>query len=201
MDRVDINESDLDLDIDLESGETTSGDEYARALNHENSKNLLSRIKTGFTNSESQCESTNVGDCSSLNDKLTISDDISAKNKEQLGKYREEMISYVQNTMVKEEKKAKKPSKPPRPPKGPSMDASDMKLLKEISALNVRRKRNERRRALRKIRKEKGSSLNSSNLFACLVTIVFFLVILFQACSGFTNLMPTCTSSPISQLC
>ncbi|KAK6121097.1 hypothetical protein DH2020_045149 [Rehmannia glutinosa] len=158
----------------------------SQVLSCESSKNLLGRIRSGFMSSESLCESANGGDCACSYDKLMISDEISAKNKEQLGKFKEEMINVVHKTMNEEKRKkqkAAKPSKPPRPPRGPSLDASDMKLLKEITVLNLKRKRMERRRTLKKIKKEKASSWNS-NLFACLVTIVFFLVIIFQALEG-----------------
>ncbi|KAI3448471.1 hypothetical protein Pfo_005136 [Paulownia fortunei] len=188
MDRVDTSGSDLDLDIDLESGGTTSEEDASKSqvLGCENSKNLWGRIRSGFMRSELLCESANGGDCSCSYDKFIISDEISAKNKEQLGKFREEMISFVHKTMDEEKPKKQnsaKPSKPPRPPRGPSLDASDIKLLKEITELNLKRKRMERSRTLKKIKKEKASSLNS-NLFACLVTIVFFMVIIFQGLLG-----------------
>ncbi|KAL6515726.1 hypothetical protein OROHE_018416 [Orobanche hederae] len=185
MDLVDTSGSDIDLDIDLESGETTSGTDSStsQVLSCTNSENLLGRIRSGFMNSESQCESAKGGDCSCSYDKLMISDEITTKKKEQFGKYREGMITFVNKTMNEEKSKKKndaKPSKPPRPPKGPSLDASDMKLLKEITVLNLKRKRMERRRTMKKIAKDKASSWNSSTLFACSVTIIFLLVIIFQ---------------------
>ncbi|KAL0375842.1 UNVERIFIED_CONTAM: hypothetical protein Scaly_0701800 [Sesamum calycinum] len=88
------------------------------------------------------------------------------------------MINYVK-TIDKERPKKHGSAKPPRPPKGPLLDASDMKLLKEISELNLKRKRMGRTRTLKKMKKEKTSSL-SSNLIALSVTIIFFLVIIFQ---------------------
>ncbi|KAL7082162.1 hypothetical protein ACP275_14G082300 [Erythranthe tilingii] len=168
MDRVCSSGSDLDLDldVDLESGGTTS-EEDASVLKCENSKILLCRK--------------NGGECSCSYDKCIFSD-------ENLGAFREEeMISYVDKSMddEKPKKKKKKHSKPPRPPTGPSIGVSDMKLLKEISEINMKRRRLEKIR-MKKIKKEKTSSL-SANLFACLVTIVFVLVIVFHDYRKFSS--------------
>lgn len=182
--------SDLDLDIDLESGGTTSEEDASRSqvLRCEDSKNLLGRLRSGFTSSDSLCESADNGACSCSYHKCITPDDISNKN-EQLGKFREEMINFVNETMD-EKKPKKKNSKPPRPPRGPLLCASDMKLLKEISELNLKRRRMERSLKMKKIKKEKTSSL-STNLFACLVTIVFFLVIIFQGkINCYSNVCP-----------
>ncbi|CAA0816524.1 Unknown protein [Striga hermonthica] len=185
MDHVHTTGDDLDLVIDLESGGTTSGDDNnstSRSPSCKTSRNVMGWIRSGFMNSESQCSYKSDGDCSSGSyEKLTSSDEIRAENKEQLEKFREdERMGSVNN---EEKPKSKKhnhgnPCKPPRPPKGPSLNACDMKLMKELNVLNLKRKRMERRR-LKKMRKDKASSW-ASNVFACLVTLLFLLVIIFQ---------------------
>ncbi|KAL0454631.1 UNVERIFIED_CONTAM: hypothetical protein Slati_0802300 [Sesamum latifolium] len=178
MDPVCSSGSNSDFDIDLESGGTTSEEDTTKSLSCESSENLLTRIRSGFISSELLHESKKGVDSSNSYGKFRTSDEISATKEEQLEKFREEIINYVK-TIDKERPKKHGSAKPPRPPKGPLLDASDMKLLKEISELNLKRKRMGRTRTLKKIKKEKTSSL-SSNLIALLVTIIFFLVIIFQ---------------------
>lgn len=176
MSQVDSSGSDLDFDIDLESG-GTSEDDASKSLGLENSKNLLGRVCELC-----RSESTNGEDCSCSYDKLIVSDEISYKDKEHLGEFRQKPINFGHERIDKEKskkQKSAKPSKPPRPPRGPSLDASDMMLLKEIAELNVKRRRMERSRTLNRIKKEKSSS-SSTSLFACLLTLIFLLVIIFQ---------------------
>lgn len=76
-------------------------------------------------------------------------------------------------------------SKPPRPPKGPLLDASDVKLVREISELVMKKRaRRERIKALKKARAAKlsssPSSSNNSTIFGMAITVVFFLIIIFQ---------------------
>lgn len=93
--------------------------------------------------------------------------------------------SLENNVKCKKASGAKKPPRPPRPPGGFSLDASDKKLIKELAELAIiKRARNERMRALKQKKALKISSSSSSSshgsLFAMLVTIVFFLIILLQ---------------------
>ncbi|KAI5674880.1 hypothetical protein M9H77_05830 [Catharanthus roseus] len=79
-------------------------------------------------------------------------------------------------------------SKPPRPPKGPLLDASDVKLVREISELVMKKRaRRERIKALKKARAAKlsssPSSSNNSTIFGMAITVVFFLIIIFQGFS------------------
>ncbi|XP_051144060.1 uncharacterized protein LOC127260383 [Andrographis paniculata] len=187
MDQIDTSSTNLDLDIDLESG-GTSDEEASKSnvLSSKKSEYLLDRKASGLVSSYSLCGLTKFEDCSHPFNKFITSDDISVKNEEQMKKIREEIVDFVDKRMDKENPKrhtSAKPSKPPRPPRGPSLHASDMMLLKEISELNLKRKRLERIRTLKKT-KEKGSSSLSSNLIACFVTLIFFLVIIFQGFLG-----------------
>lgn len=78
-------------------------------------------------------------------------------------------------------------SKPPRPPTGPSLDAADWMLVKEISELAIlKRKRIERMKTLHKVKKEKKSSIRSSSSFAMLVTLSFFIIIIWQGKTFFS---------------
>ncbi|KAG6434114.1 hypothetical protein SASPL_105736 [Salvia splendens] len=174
--------SDLDLDIDLESGGTTSEDDVSRNLGcgYTNSNRLLGRVRSGLISSEILSECTSDEDCScSQYDKITSSDEIHAMNKEQLGRYAQVGLKKGDDEKPKKQKNSTKPSKPPRPPRGPLLDASDLKLLKEITELKLKRRTMERSRTMRKVKKEKASSLKT-NVLACLVTVAFLLVIIVE---------------------
>ncbi|KAH9626862.1 hypothetical protein KSS87_002262 [Heliosperma pusillum] len=80
----------------------------------------------------------------------------------------------------RKKQKMKKPSKPPRPPKGPLLNASDLKLVKELSEIAARKRaRIERMKALRKMKQTKRPTYSSS-LTALIITLLFFIVIIFQ---------------------
>ncbi|XP_047975661.1 uncharacterized protein LOC125218105 isoform X2 [Salvia hispanica] len=100
----------------------------------------------------------------------------------QLGRYAQVGLKKGDDEKPKKQKNSTKPSKPPRPPRGPLLDASDLKLLKEITDLKLKRRTIERSRTMRKVKKEKASSLKT-NVLACLVTVAFLLVIIFEGCS------------------
>ncbi|KAL3814624.1 hypothetical protein ACJIZ3_015892 [Penstemon smallii] len=176
MDRLDSSGSELDLDIDLESGETSEEDaNKVHSLSYEES------IRSGFVSLDSSPYGSVSGrDCSSSEEKSFNSDEISAM---QSGNFREEILNMKMDRDKSKKHNSKRAPKPPRPPKGPLLDASDMKLLKEISELNLKRKRMERIRTLKNRKKEKPSSLNR-NLLPLLVTVIFFLVIIFQGLLG-----------------
>ncbi|KAF4347218.1 hypothetical protein G4B88_005489 [Cannabis sativa] len=74
----------------------------------------------------------------------------------------------------------KKYPKPPRPPGGPSLDEADLKLVKEIwEHSRARRNSREKTKALKKLKANKTPSSNV-NVLAMIITITFFLVIIFQ---------------------
>lgn len=170
---MDMDRSDLNfLDVDLESGDTSEEDaRKASSLRCEHSRNLLDGEDRGHMSDSSG--STDDRNCSCSYEGLLSSDE----------NFRKEVAGMVIKTVDKDNRKKKHtskiPPKPPRPPKGPSLNPSDIKMLKEISELNLQRKKMERIRTMRKIKKEKTSS-PSSNIFALLVTLIFFLVIIFQ---------------------
>ncbi|MCD7448614.1 hypothetical protein HAX54_044868 [Datura stramonium] len=67
-------------------------------------------------------------------------------------------------------------------------------FVKEISELAIwKRRRTERIKALKKIKKESGSS-SKMNILATVITILFFLVIIFQVLAGILNSKILCDS-------
>ncbi|CAA0824923.1 Unknown protein [Striga hermonthica] len=96
--------------------------------------------------------------------------------------------------------KFKKAPKPPRPPGNPSLNAADIRLIKEISKIATKkRERFERIKAFKKMKAARlplsSSSLSSSLSFssscstisAMVVTILFFLPLIFQGLGGSTS--------------
>lgn len=81
---------------------------------------------------------------------------------------------------------SRKPPRPPRPPKGPFLDAADQKFVREISELAMRRRAKiERIKELKKKKAVKGSSTGNSSISAMIITLLFFIVIVFQGMVAF----------------
>lgn len=176
-----------DIDIDLESGGTTSDEDgtIVQDLSGENGKKVLRRTWSGFVGLN---KSARVWDGLGSNDELLNSGEISVENMEILSnKVGEDMVDSLEKKITREKQKnanPKKSSKPPRPPKGPLLDAADMKYVKEFSELAMlKRKRIERMKNLKKKKSEKASSSNT-NFIAMVVTILFCIVIIFQGLLG-----------------
>ncbi|KAG4995769.1 hypothetical protein JHK85_027208 [Glycine max] len=75
----------------------------------------------------------------------------------------------------------KKPPKPPLPPRGPSLDAGDQKFMEELAELALqKRARVKKMKAVRKMKASKSSSSSSTytSLYAMVITVFFFLVII-----------------------
>ncbi|XP_055816573.1 uncharacterized protein LOC129886074 isoform X1 [Solanum dulcamara] len=181
MDHIQLRES--DFEIDLESGGTTSDEDGRnnRDLTGETSNKELYKVGSGFRGVQSCNGSVRNQDGSNTYNKMLSADDLSVRCTEiWSNKVREEMEKLGDNKMDIEKTRKPKPPKPPRPPKGPSLDASDAKFVKEISELAIwKRRRTERIKALKKIKKESGSS-SRMNILATVITIIFFLIIIFQ---------------------
>ncbi|KAK4427593.1 hypothetical protein Salat_1528200 [Sesamum alatum] len=176
-------------DIDLESGEMITNGEDARKgqdLSSESSDNSSSRIRSKCMNPGSLSGSTSARENScSYDHKMSNSNEIYYKNKEmELAKFKEEMESRVDKTMMIDRKTLKKvnaqrPARPPRHPRGPSLGSSDIMMLREISKINLKRRKMERIKTLKKVEKRKKASSLNSNL-ACFVTLIFFVMIILQ---------------------
>ncbi|PSR94701.1 Serine-rich coiled-coil domain-containing protein [Actinidia chinensis var. chinensis] len=183
---------DRDLFIDLECGVIASeeGTGQSPVLGYRQAKYLSTSVANGSVGVECHANSySNMGETSEVvhgNIEVLIGND---SGDEDNGEH----VVLVEKKHVSEKhKKAnyKKAPKPPRPPKGPSLDDADLKLVKEISALAMeKRARSERLKTLRKRKEAKLSSVSAASslslsspgsLFAMLITVLFFLVILCQ---------------------
>lgn len=116
-----------------------------------------------------------------------------------------EHAPLLEKTNSKEKRKishTKKAPKPPRPRKGPSLDTADLQLVKEIAEQTMKRRaRVERLKAMKKRRAAKLSpppSSSNSSLFAMAITVLFFLVIIFQGFGSGQSSTLTFDDSPKS---
>ncbi|KAJ8572784.1 hypothetical protein K7X08_009295 [Anisodus acutangulus] len=185
MDHIQSRET--DFGIDLESGGTTSDEDGSSIhdLTGEISNKELYNAGNGFRGVQLSNGSARNQDGSNIYNKKFSADELSVRCTEILSKkFVEEMENLRDNKMENKKTRKPKPPKPPRPPKGPSLDASDAKFVKEISEIAIwKRRRTERLKALKKIKKESGSS-SKMNILATVITILFFLVIIFQGVLG-----------------
>lgn len=173
-----------DIETDLESGETVSEEDSSKVPllgSIKQARTFLGKIHSGFVDGSAKSE-----DGLSLCDSVPNSNGVSPEKVKMVNNKileGEETLDYVEKKPLKEKRKKttnKKPPKPPRPPRGPSLDAADHKLIKEISELAMlKRARTERMKALKKMKAAKSSPKGSS-IFAMVMTILFFLVIIFQ---------------------
>ncbi|KAK4774515.1 hypothetical protein SAY86_009450 [Trapa natans] len=81
---------------------------------------------------------------------------------------------------------SRKHPKPPRPPKGPLIDVADQKLIKDTAEFAMRKRlRIERMKALKKAKTAHLSkSSSTSSIGAMIITVLFFLIIIFQGISS-----------------
>ncbi|XP_062174388.1 uncharacterized protein LOC133879700 [Alnus glutinosa] len=191
-----------DIETDLESGEAVSEEDSSKlpvlsAIKQ--ARTFLGKIHSGFVDGSAKSE-----DGLSLCDNVPNSNGVSPEKVKMVNNKileGEETVDYVEKTPLKEKRKKtsnKKAPKPPRPPRGPSLDAADQKLIKEISELAMlKRARVERMKALKKMKAAKSSPKGSS-IFAMVMTILFFLVIIFQGMSSRRNSPVSFQGSPVS---
>ncbi|RDX96456.1 hypothetical protein CR513_20884, partial [Mucuna pruriens] len=98
----------------------------------------------------------------------------------------QKQLSHVNCSHVKQKIRLttpKRPPKPPLPPRGPSLDAGDQKFVKELAELALRKRaRVKKMKAVRKMKASKSSSSSSTytSLSAMVITVFFFLVIIFH---------------------
>lgn len=165
-----------ELEVDLESGGTTSDEDRMSDPISANgqAKALLMEARTVPVRFQGLVNSSSFGD--GAEDVELLID----KNSE--GKEGQQKASVDRKDAEEKhiKKNLRKPPKPPRPPRVLSLDASDQKLIKEITELAMRKRaRIERLKALKKMRAAKASS-SSSSLSAMFITIIFFLIIIYQ---------------------
>ncbi|CAA2959910.1 lysine-specific demethylase PHF2-like [Olea europaea subsp. europaea] len=112
-----------------------------------------------------------------------------------------ELLSLIEKKHEKERwktgKSKKAAAKPPRPPKGPSLDAADMKLVREISEhATKKRERIDPMKALKMKAAKKSSPSSTTTISAMIITILFFLVMIFQGLGSKKSLIETSLGAP-----
>ncbi|KAI3801172.1 hypothetical protein L1987_29275 [Smallanthus sonchifolius] len=146
----------------------------------------------GKTFSFDSFEGTEDGECSSNSYRASLrSSDDGYEDTESLkhakfGKNGQH-TQLLEKNHLKEKRKisnSKKAPKPPRPRKGPSLDTADLQLVKEIAEQTMKKRaRVERLKSLKKRRAVKASPPPTSSnisIFAMIITVLFFIVIIFQ---------------------
>ncbi|XP_038713598.1 uncharacterized protein LOC120007445 [Tripterygium wilfordii] len=177
MDNLIARES--DLEVDLESGGTTSEEDRSKdqVSNSRQRDKSRSEFWGGRSSHDGLVSSSRIFEIADKDVELLI--DKNSEGEE----IREHNV--VAKTRVEEKRKkrtSRKAPKPPRPPKGPSLDAADEKLVREIVELAMKRRaRMERIKTLKKTRAAKSSSLNSS-LPAMVITLLFLVIIFHGIC-------------------
>ncbi|KAK8532613.1 hypothetical protein V6N13_131927 [Hibiscus sabdariffa] len=175
-----------DIEVDLESGGTTSEDERTNGNVSsilQPKRNLsgvwsdlwsFDRIVKGESGINSCSSSSSLGGVEGENVEFLMD-----KNSE--GEENHELVALAENLReAKWKKNTRKPPKPPRPPKGPLLDAADQKLVREIADLAMRKRaRMKQIKTMKRMKEEKASS-SSTSLYAMVITVLFCFVILFQ---------------------
>lgn len=180
---------DREFEIDLEGGGNTSEDDLsseADSTSKPHSRKIFNRLRSGALCADGSvdrsCNFASSSNSTKLN-KLGVDENVELlTDYSSEGEKRREFGARAEkNKNVKEKiRKNGKVHKPPRPPRGPSLDAADRIFVKEIAELAVKKRATvERIKALKKMKAEKTSSFNSS-LPALFITLLFFVVIVFQ---------------------
>ncbi|KAI6674524.1 hypothetical protein NL676_002430 [Syzygium grande] len=134
-------------------------------------------IKSEPERSVELCSTSSVGEVS--NENLEVLVDRKSRESSQ------EHVPFLDKKYMNEKRpttNSRKPPKPPRPPKGPALHAADQKFVKDIAEVATRKRtRIERIKALRKNKAANASaSSSSSSLTAMIITLLFFVIIVFQ---------------------
>lgn len=180
---------------DIESGGTGSEDELHSNIfsGNKRAKHMLGRLRSGFLGYDryvnGECSSSTYSKvdtfCEDSYDNIELVVDKDLEHSiEQLPLLEKKHMNGKRKNSIR------KSSKPPRPPKGPTLNVSDLKLVMEFSELAMKKRaRIKRIKALRKMKAETASSSSSSafssssfsgSLAAMIVTLLFFVAILFQ---------------------
>ncbi|KAG6581310.1 hypothetical protein SDJN03_21312, partial [Cucurbita argyrosperma subsp. sororia] len=182
---------DREFEIDLEGGGYTSEDDLSSetdSTSKTHARKTFSRLRSGVLCADGSINRS--GSFASSSDstklvKLGVDENVQLLLGSSEGEKRREFAALVEKKKnVKEKIKKGKVHKPPRPPRGPSLDAADRIFVKEIAELAVKKRATvERIKALKKMKAEKTSSSNSS-LPALFITLLFFVIIIFQGMSA-----------------
>jgi hypothetical protein len=165
--------------IDLESGSCDPVSEHNNGLD---ASFAVGQARTAHNGAWSGCVGASEGLKDDRNQHMDSSlpvSDASTKNGDDRKSEGEEKLGLLDNSGG-ETKKKKRSKKPPRPPTLTPLDISDQKLLNELNELAVlKRARIERMKALKKMKNAKQGS-SSTNIRPLIITIIFFVVILWQ---------------------
>lgn len=173
--------------IDIECGGTTSEEEGSgdavsgnsrgrKSLSRAHNGVLSYGLTSGVIDIDSSDSFSKLNDVGGQGVELVIDKSLG-------GEEGRDLAALLEKRNLNEQRKkpsSKNASKPPRPPKGPSLTASDLKLVKELSELAARKRaRIERIKAFKKMKDAKRPS-PSSSVTAMVITVLFFLIIVFQ---------------------
>jgi hypothetical protein len=168
--------------IDLESGSCGPVSEHNNGLD---ASFAVGQARTAHNGAWNGCVGASEGLKDDRNQHMDSSlpvSDASTKNGDDRKSEGEEKLGLLDNSggETKKKKRSKKPPRPPRPPTFTPLDISDQKLLNELNELAVlKRARIERMKALKKMKNAKQGS-SSTNIRPLIITIIFFVVILWQ---------------------
>ncbi|XP_038903260.1 uncharacterized protein LOC120089897 [Benincasa hispida] len=191
---------DREFEIDLEGGGNTSEDDLSSetdSTSKRHARKTFNRLRSGFLSSDGSIS--RIGSFASSSNstklvKLGVDENVELSMDSSDGEKRREFGAFAEKKNVKG--KIGKVHKPPRPPRGPSLDAADRIFVKEMTELAVKKRATvERIKALKKMKAEKASSFNSS-LPALFITLLFFVVIIFQGMSAKGSTMVLMSDSP-----
>lgn len=194
---------DREFEIDLEGGgSNTSEDDLSSetdSTSKTHARKSFSRLRSGFLCSDGSISRSGSFASSSNSTKLVklgVDDNVELSMDSSDGEKRREFGAFAEKKSAKGKIKNGKVHKPPRPPRGPSLDAADRIFVKEMTELAVKKRATvERIKALKKMKAEKASSFNSS-LPALFITLLFFVVIIFQGMSAKGSTMVSVSDSP-----
>ncbi|KAE8679587.1 hypothetical protein F3Y22_tig00111398pilonHSYRG00171 [Hibiscus syriacus] len=178
-----------DIEVDLESGGTTSEDEKTKddVSSSLQTKRTLSGVWSDLWSFDRIVKGEScINSCSSTLSFGAVAGEnaefLTDKNSE--GEENQELLTLAEKNLREVKCKmtnSRKPPKPPRPPKGPLLDAADKKLVREIAELAmIKRARMKQIKTMKRMKKEKASSSSSTSLYAMVITVLFCFVILFQ---------------------
>ncbi|KAK8565557.1 hypothetical protein V6N13_020654 [Hibiscus sabdariffa] len=188
MDRSYLKER--DIEVDIESGGTTSEDERTKGDHGSSSlrtKRTFSKVWSDLLSfdglGKGKCGINSCGNASSFGS-AEVENMEFLVDKSSEGEENRELMALVEKSIAEDKCKktnSRKPPKPPRPPKGPLLDAADQELVREIAELAMRKRaRMKRIKAMKKMKAAKAAASSNSSLSAMVITIVFCLVMLFQ---------------------
>lgn len=182
MGRAIQREKEKEVEFDIESGENTSEEDTSNDERDLNSKNGFPWSWNGVINLDGSEKGKNgiVASCSSSSNWGDVG--VDECNLELLVDKGLEPVNGNNGKQKIKFTNPRKPQKPPLPPKGPSMDAGDHKYVKELAELALRKRaRIKKMEAVKKMKASKPSSASRyTNLFSMVITILFFLVIIFH---------------------